>query len=180
MAKEAKPAAAEGEAPPKKSKKLIIIIAAVVVVLLIAGGIGAYFLMGRSSSEEGDDEEVAAAHDKKGDTAKKGEHAAPVYVALETFTVNLVPEDGEHFLQVIMNAEVEDAKVGEELKTNMPKLRNDIMMLLSSKTASEVLTKEGKQTLADAIRTQMNEVLAPKKKGDGPVKSILFTSFIIQ
>ncbi|MDR2112073.1 MAG: flagellar basal body-associated FliL family protein [Candidatus Accumulibacter sp.] len=55
------------------------------------------------------------------------------------------------------------------------------MLLLSSKKASELLTKEGKEKLAEEIRGQMNHVLDPRARGDsGPVREVLFTSFIIQ
>ena len=57
------------------------------------------------------------------------------------------------------------------------------MLLLSGKKAAELITKEGKETLASEIRDLINQVLAPDSKGtsDGaPVKEVLFTSFIIQ
>jgi flagellar FliL protein len=65
----------------------------------------------------------------------------------------------------------------------MPKLRNDLTLLLSSKKASELISKEGKEELAQEIREQMNGVLDPAgrgKKRDWPIKEVLFTSFIIQ
>ena len=55
------------------------------------------------------------------------------------------------------------------------------MMLLSGKKASELLTKEGKEKLAGVIRDQMNTVLGSgNKDGEGAVREVLFTSFIIQ
>ena len=71
--------------------------------------------------------------------------------------------------------------MGDKLKTYTPKLRNNIMLLLSGKKASELITKEGKETLAKEIRDLMNHVLnAGDKKADGPVVEVLFNSFIIQ
>ncbi|MEO8411357.1 MAG: flagellar basal body-associated FliL family protein, partial [Propionivibrio sp.] len=62
-----------------------------------------------------------------------------------------------------------------------PKLRNNIMLLLSGKEAAELMTKEGKEALANDIRSLMNAVLEPGAKGgDGPIREVLFTSFIIQ
>ena len=55
------------------------------------------------------------------------------------------------------------------------------MMLLSGKKASELITKEGKETLANEVRGLMNGILDPGVKGsEGPVREVLFTSFIIQ
>ncbi|HCZ13709.1 MAG TPA: flagellar basal body protein FliL, partial [Candidatus Accumulibacter sp.] len=65
----------------------------------------------------------------------------------------------------------------------MPKLRNDVTLLLSSKKASELVTINGKRALAEEIKEQMNGVLDPAGKGkkrDSPIKEVLFTSFIIQ
>ena len=100
---------------------------------------------------------------------------------MDAFTVNLVPESGEQFLQLILSVEVAEAPAGDRIKTFTPKIRNNVMMLLSGKKASELLTKEGKEKLAGEIRSQMNGILAPDSKDDdAPVREVLFTSFIIQ
>ncbi len=178
MAKEAKPQAEAAEAaPPKKSKKLLLIVAAALVLILCIGGAAAFFLMKGSHTPEDEDGEVVVEKAKK-----SGEkEAAPVYVALDAFTVNLVPEAGEQFLQLIISVEVADLKVGDQLKAYTPKIRNNVMMLLSGKKASELILKEGKETLANEIRDLINQILVPgSKEKDGPVKEVLFTSFIIQ
>ena len=55
------------------------------------------------------------------------------------------------------------------------------MLLLSGKKAADLITKEGKETLAKEIRDLMNNVLnAGEKDAKGPVLEVLFTSFIIQ
>ncbi|MBK1679979.1 flagellar basal body-associated protein FliL [Rhodocyclus tenuis] len=175
--KEVKP---EGEAAPKKSKKLLIIIVALVLVL-VAGGAAAFFMLHKADAEaEGDDEAAVETH--KPAKKKKGEKEAPaVFVPLEVFTVNLVPEQGDQYLQLSISVEVDDIETGDSLKASMPKLRNKVMLLLSDKKASELLPKEGKEKLAGELRAQMNSVLAPGMKPEnGPVKEVLFTSFIIQ
>jgi flagellar FliL protein len=112
---------------------------------------------------------------------KDGKEAPPVYVPLDAFTVNLVSESGDQFLQLTITAEVEDLHVGDKLKNYTPKLRNNIMLLLSGKKAADLITKEGKETLAKEIQDLMNSVLnGGDKNADGPVKEVLFTSFIIQ
>ncbi len=182
MAKEAKAETpSTNTTPPKKSKKLlIIIIAGLLVILLAVGGAAAFFLMSKPSAEDGDDEE-AVTEQAKPSKKKSSKETLPVYVALDAFTVNLVPESGEQFLQIILSVEVSDAITGDRIKTFSPKIRNNVMMLLSGKKASELLTKEGKEKLAGEIRDQMNTVLgASTKDSDGAVREVLFTSFIIQ
>lgn len=186
MAKDAKPAEEGVEAPPKKSKKLLIIILAVVLVLVLGGGAAAVLLL-KGGSHGDEDEEVAEETVKPKKKDKKAE-APPVFVNMDPFTVNLVPETGDQYLQVVLSLELEDATAETGIKMQMPKIRNNITLLLSSKKASELLPKEGKQQLAAALMDEINGVIEPpvrNKKGEtvkseGPVKAVLFTSFIIQ
>lgn len=189
MAKDAKPVEEGAEAPKKKSKKLLIIILAVVLVLVIGGGGAAYMLMKKSDhGDEGDEESADETVKSKKSEKKKGEHVAPIFVNLETFTVNLVPETGDQYLQIVLALEIEDPAEEAALKTEMPKIRNNLTLLLSSKKASELLSKEGKEHLAEELKEEINSVIEPPKKSkkggksapEGPVKSVLFTSFIIQ
>lgn len=188
MAKDAKPAD-EGAEPPKKSKKLLIIILVAVLVLVLGGGGAAYMLLKKGDHADDGDEDIAEETTKTKKKDKKKDHAtAPVFVNLEPFTVNLVPETGDQYLQVALSLELEDPLEESSLKAQMPKIRNNLTLLLSSKKASELLPKEGKEHLAEALKNEINSVVAPPKKGkkgetgssDGPVKSVLFTSFIIQ
>jgi flagellar FliL protein len=61
----------------------------------------------------------------------------------------------------------------------MPEVRNRIVLLLSSKAASEILGVEGKKKLAAEL---VSEIRQPFREG-GPeqrIQSVLFTSFVIQ
>jgi flagellar protein FliL len=186
MAKDAKPEEEGAEAPKKKSKKLLIIILAAVLLLVLAGG-GAFMLLKKDShaDEDGDLTEETVKSKKKD---KKADSGPPVFVNLDTFTVNLIPETGDQYLQVIIALELVDVHADETIKAQMPKVRNNIMLLLSSKKASELLPKEGKESLAIALKREINTIIEPPQKtkrgeavdAEGPVKSVLFTSFIIQ
>lgn len=189
MAKDAKPAEEGAEAPPKKSKKLLIIILAVVLVVVLAGGGAAFFLLKKSDHPE-DEEAAEETHPpkEKEKKKKKDPKAVPAFIALEPFTVNLIPEAGDQYLQVILSVEIEDAHEEPVVKQQMPKIRNNITLLLSGKKPSELLPKSGKEKLAEELRDEINSAIEPPtrtKKGDlimpeGPVKTVLFTSFIIQ
>lgn len=183
MAKDAKPAAEGADVTPAKNSKKLLIIISVLVLALGLAGLGAFFLLRHAPEHDDDGEEVAVEKAKPAKKKKADRDAPPVYVALETFTVNLIPENGDQFLQLIVSVEVDDPQVGDQIKLYTPKLRNDMTLLLSSKKAAQLITKEGKETLAQEIREQMNNVLDPAGKGkkrDWPIKEVLFTSFIIQ
>jgi flagellar FliL protein len=151
MAKDAKAAVEGAEAAPKKSKKLLIIILAVVLLVVLGGG-AAFMLLKKGDHEEGDEEVAEETAKPKKKDKKKDAQAAPVFVNMEPFTVNLVPETGDQYLQVVLSLEIEDAAADAALKAVMPKIRNNITLLLSSKKASELLPKEGKEQLAEALK----------------------------
>jgi flagellar FliL protein len=71
---------------------------------------------------------------------------------------------------------LEDA---ESIKTNMAKVRSRVLLLLSSKKASEINTPEGKQQLSQEILEQIKEPF-DRRGPEQEVLEVLFTSFIIQ
>lgn len=163
----AAPAAAGGK------RKLFVLIGAAVVVLALGAGAGWYFLHGSSSAA------VPASKDHTSSKKKKDDAAPPEYVAIEPFTVNLQPENGEQYLQVAFTLQVDNKEQVELIKANMAKVRSRVLLLLSGKKASEISTVEGKQRLAGEILAAVNEPFV--EHGDEQeVSDVLFTSFIIQ
>lgn len=171
----ADPKADAAAAPAGGGKsKLIIIILAAVVVLGLGGGAAWYFLHGSSAEEAAE-----APKKEKSSKKKKKEEHPPEYLAIEPFTVNLQPENGDQYLQVAFTLQVDGPEQAELIKTNMAKVRSRVLLLLSGKKASEINTVEGKQQLAGEI---LAVVKAPfTEHGDEQeVSDVLFTSFIIQ
>ena len=169
---------AKAEAPPPVgggSKKKLIIIVVAVLVLALGGGAAAWFFMHGDSGEEHSQDEKSAKKAKK--PAKKA--GPPVYIPVEQFTVNLQPENGDQYLQVAMTLQASSLEESEVIKTNMPKLRSRILLLLSSKHASEINTPEGKQQLSKEVLETVNQ---PFDNGGEhqEVSEVLFTAFIIQ
>ena len=164
MAKDPKTDAADAPAPASK-KKLIIIIAA--VVLLAGGGGAAWFFTHQKS-------------DHKKEEVKHEEPAhAPVFVSLDTFTVNLQPDPDEKFLQLELSLQVASTEEAELLKGQMPAVRSRLLMLLTSKKATDISTGEGKKLLTEEI---IAEVKKPFSKNAKPqeIIGVFFTSFVIQ
>ena len=179
-----KPVAAS-DAPAKKKKPLVLIITALAIVLGGGGAGAAWFMKKKHADEEtvdaADEGKAAGAHGK---SAKKKKHGdgklvPPMFIPLDSFTVNLQPEDDEHFLQVIVSLQVADQPAADAIKAYMPNIRNRILLLLSSKKASELISVAGKQKLAEEI---VQETLAPISQtlGDEAVTNAFFTSFVIQ
>jgi flagellar FliL protein len=174
---EAPPPPDEGAAPKKTNRKLLFIIIAAVVLLLIAVVVVVVLLM-KSPPPEAD---AKAAPPPPVEAAP----IVPAFERLETFTVNLLPDKGEQYLQTEITLEIESGEHVARLKSLMPRVRNQINLILAGKKASEVMPKEGKEALAVEIRSDVNAIIAPPKDAKpaspgGPVMAVLFTSFIIQ
>jgi len=161
-------AAADAAAPAPAGggkKKLIIIIVAALVVLLGGGGAAYMLLKPKPEAEEGAEDGGKAKGSKSKAKADDGHGAAtqaprarahdpknpPVFVPLDPFTVNLADRDVERYAQIGVTLELDDPKIGEELKVYMPAIRNNILMVLSGKTSDKLLTREGKEKLARQI-----------------------------
>ncbi|MBZ2209029.1 flagellar basal body-associated protein FliL [Massilia soli] len=158
---------ADAAAVPKSSPKKLIIIIVVAVLVLIAGGGGAawYFMQGGADGKAAVKEAAPA--------------EPPVYVPLEKFVVNLQPEDGEQYLQIQFTLQVPTLEQVDLIKANMPKIQSRVLLLLSSKRASELNTPEGKRQLSSEIIAAVNEPFVDKGAPQ-LVSDVLYTSFIIQ
>jgi flagellar FliL protein len=154
---------AEAAAPNGKKKMLVMIIAGVLVLGL--GGGAAWFL-------------TRPADDAKA-KPKVEESGPPQYVPLEQFTVNLVPEQGEQYLQIQFTLQVSSPEQVELLKVNSAKVRSRVLLLLSGKKASEIATVAGKAQLAKELIDSLNQPFVDKG-APNEVKEVLFTQFIIQ
>lgn len=204
----AKPDAKGEEAPKKGKKKLIILI--VVALLLVGGGAGGWAYWSKkqaaeaaaAAAEEEDEDDVAPKR-----AAKKGKSTPPTFMSLDMFTLNLADKGTERFLQLGVSLELIDAKAADEIKAYMPAIRNNILMVVSTKASTDIQSEEGKRTLAREIQGAAlaplgfeleddEEVAKPKDSDDEkpakkkkkkkrakpeyPVVAVHFSNFIIQ
>jgi flagellar FliL protein len=170
----ADPKAEAAAAPAGGKNKLFMMIGAAVLVLGIGGGAGWYFMHG-----SGDEASEPARKDHGGSKKKKKEEHPPEYLAIDSFTVNLQPENGDQYLRVAFTLQVDGAEQAELIKANMAKVRSRVLLLLSGKKASEINTVEGKQQLAGEILAAVKEPFS-EHGDDQEVSDVLFTEFIIQ
>lgn len=150
-------------------KKLFIIIGA--VVILVGVGVGAFLALG---SGGGAGEEEGAEGEAAEEAEGEGEEALPnAVLPLETFIVNLQVKGS--FLKTTMQLEFAEPELPHTVENDLPKIRDAIIGILSSKASSDLLTVEGKEKLREEIRDGVNETL-----GAEDVVQVYFTEFIIQ
>ncbi|HKJ21855.1 MAG TPA: flagellar basal body-associated FliL family protein [Gammaproteobacteria bacterium] len=164
---------------PAKKKSSVIKIALLVlgVLCLVGGSIGGTLYFARAKPASGS---VPA----KTETTDKGnsdsQSQKPLYLALDPpFVVNFADKNQMRFLQVAIEVMAYDAKAIDAVKENMPVLRNNLVMLLSSQDADTLFSLAGKEKL----RTQALEAIqkvVKKRTGHKGVQSVYFTSFVMQ
>lgn len=147
-----------------------VLIAVAALIVLAAGGAGAWFFLGRTPAADGTAQLASPAR-------KPG-----VFVDLDPFTVNLADPGAERFAQVGLVVELADGALVEPLKQDMPRLRNGILLLLSSKQSEELLTVEGKKALSAEIAALAGESAGWSSAGGrpSPVAAVHFSKFIVQ
>lgn len=199
MSAAAAAAPANGEAPAKpKSKKLLFIIIGVVVLALIGAG-AALFLLKKSQSEDEEDGTELTAEDEGHAAPLRDPKTPPTFLPLDSMVVNLADPGGNRFAQLGITLQLADAQTGEEMKTYMPSIRNGILILVSQRTAEQMLRTDGKQALTQDIMAEISEVMGydyehpdaepepaskgkkkKKKAAPNPIEGVLFSSFIVQ
>lgn len=187
------------DAAPPKSKKLLLIVGLLVVVLALAGGGAWFFISKQRAAADDDNEPEPVAH-----TAPTGN--PPTYLPLDNMVVNLADPGGEKVAQIGITLELFDAKAMEKVKLYLPAIRNSVLLLVSQRTAEELLRREGKEKLAaDILRETARPFggggdaaaeaepekpaagakkpkppIKPQPRQQMPVTGVLFASFIVQ
>ena len=152
MATNAKAAATKPTDPtvPQNSKKKLIIIVGVVAAVAIAAG-AAWFL----TKGKGDDHQTT---EVKVEPPKKA-----ISLPIESILVNLKkesPESYDQVLQIGISLKFFAPTLEAHIKDNQAELRAKVLLLLTTKTAKELLSVEGKNNLIKEIISMSNVILA--------------------
>lgn len=192
MAQEAeKKEAGEHEPKPGSSnssgRKKLLVVAAVVLLTLGVGAPVGYFLLSKpapaaNEEEEVKEAEIPAVEEEKPEVAVEhpgheaelgeGEELLGAIVPLDAFLVNL---SGGKYIRLQVQAELETADIPRRFYSRVVPMRDQIITLLTQKTATELEDGAGKEKLKVAIRDIMNQHL---RRED--VRRIYFTQFVIQ
>jgi flagellar protein FliL len=104
----------------------------------------------------------------------------PLYLPLDPpFLVNFEMDGKLRFLQVSIELMTRDRDATDALKSHMPLLRNNILMILSEQSLATVLTRAAKQALRDEILNETRQVMQTVSGSPG-VEAVYFTSFVMQ
>ena len=154
---------ATSEEPKKKSKMMFFVILG--VALLLAGGGGFFaFTTLMAPSDENDEQPKEEELNLVGEMVTFGE-----------FVVNLSDPKGKRYLKCKISVEVENEEAKERVTKIEPKLRDIVIMLLTSLAFEEVMTPEGKIRIRDELLERFNQAARPDR-----IKNLYFSEFVVQ
>ncbi len=155
----------EQQPPKKKSKTLLFIVLGLSILLLGGGGFFAYtkFLAPKPAEEKMSAEEQAPK-----------QFIGEIY-AMEPFVVNLADPKGKRYLKIKIELELESPEAVAQAEKVSPKLRDMVIMMLTSLTFEDVMTPEGKIRIRDELFERFNQIMRPER-----IKNIYFTEFVVQ
>lgn len=164
----------DDEVPKKKKGKLKWIL--LILLLLLGGGGGAAYYFGfldgllSRLTQGGDEPDKAQTAQSRLPAEKVGST-----VSLPTFLVNLFDPLGRRYIKLDLEVELISPEVGKEIQAQNARIRDSLIMLLSSKSFNELSSQEGKQILRNEILDRMNQALGGPK-----VVRVFFTDLVIQ
>ncbi len=164
----------------KKGKSKLIIILLVALLVLGGGGFAAYKFLFSSPDKPAVAEGTEGGPVVEGQEGQAGAEGQPeegkaqVY-PLDPFIVNLADPVGNRYLKVKVALQLDSALLLTEVESKIPQIRDGFLILLSSKSLSEINTTEGKLKLRSELLHRVNQVL---KKGR--VTTLYFTEFVVQ
>lgn len=160
---------ADGDTPKKKGKGKWLIL---ILFLLLLGGAaaGAWFFFLQDMFAQSGGEQV-----KKEEQAAPTSKTAGINIALPAFTTNLADPLGQRFIRMNLEIEVAGQSVADELTRHNARIRDSIIILLSSKSYADIAGAESKLLLKSEITERLNNILGP-----GKVYQVFITDMVIQ
>ena len=165
MAKKPEKTAATKPAKGKGGKlKLIIILLLITLVAAAAGGGAAWYLLGGLDL----------------DRDRPDAPRPAIYLPLEPpLVVNFQGSGRIRFVQVGIVLMARDPAVFDGVNRHMPVIRNDLMILIGNKTYDDLITREGKEQVREAVLQEVLQVLS--RRGESTqVEAVYFNSLVMQ
>jgi flagellar FliL protein len=123
----------------------------------------------------------AAKKEAQEDAKASGKPPAPaIYLKMDPqMVVNFDASSEVKFLAVDIEFMARDQAVLDDVQRSMPKIRNNLLMLISNRDYKTLMTREGKDKLRLEALDETKRVLR-QETGSAKLEDLLFTSFVVQ
>ena len=191
------PAEEQVQEQPKKKSKLKFFIILFILLMLILGGLAPYWWLNlrvpeavktdtpiqtEAAAPQAEAQAPAAPQEKTladnisnlRDQIISPQKTLLNIVTIPTVTINLADKDIIRYLKVGFDIEVSTEDAAKALEEQKARIRDSIIILLSSKTYAELSSTEGKLKVKNEISTRLNQILGVPR-----VVQIYFNEFVI-
>lgn len=151
----------------KKSKLVPLLL--LIIALLVVGG-GGFIAYSKLMTPKAVPEESKQPEAKKNPPDTIGD-----MFPLDPFTVNLADPKGKRYIKIKIELELDTPGAKERLEKASPKIRDTVIVMLTSLSFEDVMTPEGKIRIRDELLVRFNQILKPER-----LKNIYFTEFLVQ
>ncbi|MDH5181710.1 MAG: flagellar basal body-associated FliL family protein [Gammaproteobacteria bacterium] len=152
-------------------KKMIVLI--LLALILIGGSIGGtlYF-----TGAFGDKKK-----DKDGDKEEAEQIKEAFYLPLgPEFIVNFSDGQPVNYMQITITIMSHYQQYIDVATANLPRIRHEIVILLSNQQYSELRTRDGKEKLRKAILDKLRTIVISPNPNANSIEAVYFTDFIMQ
>jgi len=144
-----------------------LVVTALILLLLTGAGVGAYVFLGGAPADGEDAQETAS-------------ERPLVFRTVEPELLGNIEGSGRvRYVQIGLVLAARDEKLLESVDRHMPVVRNDLLMLLSSKTYDDLITTEGREAARSEMLEAIRQVML-RNTGEPVVEAIYFNSFVMQ
>lgn len=165
---------ADDQKGPKKKSKLKWIILFLILLIIGGGGAGGWFMFGDKLFGKGGEETTPQPETRTVQQAQLPP-AAGLIVPLDPFVVNLSDPLGRRYIKITFQVELTDQAAADVLGQLMPKVKDNLIMLLSSKAYADIASHESKILLKTEVVERLNHIL-----GGSRVSQVYITDMVIQ
>lgn len=153
-----------------KSRKPWWLLGILIIMLSMACSAAVFFMLGSNGSAVAQDSLKSATV----------EAPAPIFVGITPFTVNLQSEEyAQRLLYIGLSLKVADELTQQLIVEYMPQVRSRLIMLLSSQSAEDLISPQGKLALSKEILALFDEPFSDPQPTLA-VQNVLYTDFIVQ
>lgn len=151
--------------------KPILLAAVIMAQVAIAFALAHFVILPRLPAQDASLEDVSEAEPKSEDGAPQ----RGTIIMMDDVVVNLMDENGSHFLKVATGLEYSESKLEQEIADRMPELRALLIDHFASSTVKEVVSREGRDKVKQEILNDFNSRLTA-----GQLLNIYFSDFVVQ
>ena len=154
---------------PSKKMGIFIVVGILLLVIVGAGGVFAWMKFSSPSKAE-----QATTKHENGMAGQDSDVSGPI-VEMAPFIVNLADAGTPRYLKVAIKLELNDDNAVTRFKDRIPRVRDSLLLLLSSQESEKIKGVKAKLGLKDQIFERVSVIV-----GEGSIRSVFLTDFVVQ